>query len=536
MLQRSVRSTLSSFVVFAAVISMWLVPEASAASPAPFQKLARKSIECPSEGFKFRPLGGYDPIPVDTNSGGFDVLRLSKGAETMTVLSVANKEAKKVEKGKSVAKKARPSAESVIMGIGYIGLTKKKFKAAEVDETLEIEGLDVHHLLVNWTRDKTEKRGLDIWIYPMDHADIYIVYFLTDEIDKKAAKVIRNSARSFELIDRVAEVEVDISARTYASQIAWAEQEAAKTPGWRVIGTPSERFVILTSSSKKAFIDNVIERLEVSRDVFEADFAPPEGFNAVSVVRICADQEQFRSFGNVPDGVAGYFSPRSVELVLYDNVEEDRNATYAVISHEAFHQYCHFLFNQSEAHRWFDEGQGDYYGGMKVKGGRGKITPKMPAGLDRLGIARELVRTDTYTPLEDHLNFNHKQWSNSNGKTGVGAYAQSWSIIYMLRQGALRKVSRKVWKDEYAEIIPNYVSSLTKGFEDAYESIRKERIAKAKKKGKELDPSELRVNRFDLDPREKKKIWKAAIAASWGQINLEEFEENWKLYVKKFVK
>lgn len=512
--------------------------EASASGPyaLPGEKLARKSVDCPSEGFKFKPLANFDVIPVDTGRGGDHVLRMAKDQSTVTVFACGNPEVKDAEKGKSVAKKARRSVESVIASLGKRGLSKKVIKDPKVDETVEINGLDVHHLQFSWMAYKDVEVGLDVWTFPLDHADIHICYFLEDGIDKKDAKVLLRSAKSFDFIDRVTDVEVDTSKRTYASQLAWAEQEAAKTPGWRAIGTPSERFVILTSTDKKAFINTVIERLEVSRDVFERDFPPPAGFDAVSVVRICANQEQFMSFGVVPRGVAGYFSPSSVELVLYDNVEKDRNSTYAVVSHEAFHQYCHFLFNQSEAHRWFDEGSGDYYGGMKIKGGRGKITPKMPAGLDRLGVIREMVRTDSYTPFEDHLNFNHQQWKNHNGPTGVGSYAQSWSIIYMLREGALRNVSRKVWKDEYAEIIPNYVSTLNKGFEDAYEKIRKERIAKAKKRDRELDPDDLNVNRFDLDPRDKQKIWKAAMAASWGKIDLEEFEANWKLYVQKFLK
>ena len=44
------------------------------------------------------------------------------------------------------------------------------------------------------------------------------------------------------------------------------------------------------------------------------------------------------------------------------------------------------------------------------------------------------------------------------------------------------------------------------GFEDAYAEIRDERVKKAKKRGKELDPEELEVNRFDLDPRDKKTV------------------------------
>ena len=96
----------------------------------------------------------------------------------------------------------------------------------------------------------------------------------------------------------------------------------------------SKRFVVLTNATKKAFIKEVLKRLEVSRDVYEKDFPPPADFNAVSVIRICRDREEFQRFSNAGGGVAGYFSPMSVELVLYDNVETDRNSTYAVVSHE----------------------------------------------------------------------------------------------------------------------------------------------------------------------------------------------------------
>lgn len=52
----------------------------------------------------------------------------------------------------------------------------------------------------------------------------------------------------------------------------------------------------------------------------------------------------------------------------------------------------------------------------------------------------------------------------------------------------------------------------------------------------ELDPKDLKINRFDLDPREKQKIWDAAMEASWGQVDLDQFEADWVLYVEKYLK
>ncbi|MFT6110240.1 MAG: hypothetical protein ACJA2W_003165 [Planctomycetota bacterium] len=508
---------------------------------APAQRVAKSFVECPSQGFQFKPLDKFDSIPVDSSRGGETVLRMGQDQSTITAYAAANQVVEgKAKKGESVAKKARRSVTSIIADIGYRGLSKKDIKNPTIEEEVEIEGLTVKHLQFNWVIRSEQPKSetpvvLDVWSYPLDHADIHIAYFIAEELDSKLEKALRSSAESFELIERIAEVEIDVSERTYESQMEWAEQEAAKTPGWQAIGTPSERFVILTNAEKMAFVKEVIERLEISRDIYEQDFPPPAGFDAVSVVRICANADEFHKFSGTPRGVAGYFSPSSVELVMYDNLEVDRNSTYAVVSHEAFHQYCHFLFNQSEAHRWFDEGHGDYYGGLKIRGKRGKITPKMPSGLDRLSVIRGMVRDDQCAPLVDHLNFTHTQWQGQ-GPSGVSCYAQSWSIIYMLRQGALRKVNRKVWKDEYADILPNYVRTLNGGFEAAYEKIRVERVAKAKKDGKELDPEDLKINRFDLDPRDKNKIWEDAMAASWGQIDLDEFEASWKLYIEKYLK
>ena len=171
---------------------------------------------------------------------------------------------------------------------------------------------------------------------------------------------------------------------------------------------------------------------------------------------------------------------------------------------------------------------------MKITGSRGKITPKMPSGLDRLSIAREMVREGSYKPVQEHINYNHREWQ-SQGPTNVSCYAQSWSIIYMLRQGALKKVNSKVWKKEYADIIPNYVRVLNEGFQAAYAEIREARIARAKSNGTELSPEELEVTRRDLDPSKKEEIWKAAMDASWGSIDMEEFQENWTKFVKKHI-
>lgn len=520
---------LISFLRASAVVAACaLAPLAQAAAP---QKVARKYTEVATQGFKFKALADFEAIPRDGDRG--PIFRFAEGGSVLAGYAMTTppvKELKEGEdaKGRSTAAAKRPSIDPVVEQ--YLDGSKAE---AILDETVAVGEVEARHR--RWETTVQDRRGKDrpifmeVWSYELESADVHLVYYITEEFDAKWKKAIKSSGSSLKLIELVERKKVAAGERTYENQLEFAEQEAAATAGWQAIGTPSKRFVILTNATKKAFVKEVIKRLEVSRNVYEKDFPPPADFSAVSVVRICKDLEEFQKFSGMGGGVAGYFSPQSAELVLYDNVETDRNMTYAVVSHEAFHQYCHYLFGQAEAHRWFDEGHGDYYGAMKITGSKGKITQKMPAGLDRVSVIDEMIRLDKTVPLEKHLNYTHGEWQSH----GVPSYAQSWSIIYMLRQGSLRKVSRKVWKDEYAAILPNYVTTLNKGYRDLYAGILSEREASAKKQGRELTAKERLITRMAVDPRAKKKIWKDAMDASWGKIDLDEFEANWKLYNAK---
>jgi hypothetical protein len=372
---------------------------------------------------------------------------------------------------------------------------------------------------------------VDAWL--IEHAPEKVGLICTvDESDRYAKAwltLYERSAKGFETFEPAAAT--GGSGSQYADMLTAARAEAERTPGWHVVSTPSQKFILTTSCDNQKFVDEVIDRLERSRKVFEEDYPPPPDFAHVSIVRLCAKEEEFHRYGGTGGGVAGWFSPRTTELVLYDAKEIDRNMSYAVMTHEAFHQYCHFLFGKSEAHRWFDEGHGDYYGGMKFDGAKPKITARMPGGLERLSVIREMLQLETAKPLKDHLNFDHAQWQGQ-GPSNVSCYAQSWSIIYMLRQGMLGNVNPKVWHKEYASILPSYIETLRTGVAKAYEKERARR-GQAKADGTaeaiELDSS-------DLGDEVVKGIWKDAMAASWGKIDLDQFEEDWKLYVKKFLK
>ena len=547
------RTRRASFPLFA----LLLVAFAGAlATPAEAQtaKLGKKYYEDRFNGFRFKYPDGWMPVPVQETMAPLGMLAKMEGFSLSTkiealsavydttpslqVIELRDRLVDAVSGEDSGGLKGRVTTEKGRQDLG--GLLKLLYghfrdfdiSEPEADEETKIKKLDVHHR--TWTAFTGDYDiTLDTYTFRLPDRDIALVFDVATQHEKKWTKVFSKVAKTFELMEREQAMSLGKKA-TYEEVLAYHEQEASRTPGWRVVRTPSERFVIKTSSDNDRFIDNVIDRLEASRDLFEKEFPPDKPIDHVSVVRVCADEEEFHSYGGTGGGTAGWFNPSTTELVLFDFVEYNRNFTYAVMTHEAFHQYCHFLFAQSEAHRWFDEGHGDYYGGVKFTGRRAEVTPKMPAGLERLTGAKELVKTGQYKPLAEHLNYSHSQWQNQ-GPSNVSCYEQSWSIIYMLRQGMEGKVPSKIWKDEYAHIIPDYIAALKNGFLEAYDELRKEREEDAKKAGHELTPEELAINRFDLSLTRKKKIWKDAMAASWGQIDLDEFEENWLTYVDKYL-
>ncbi|MDF1839334.1 MAG: hypothetical protein P1V35_15810, partial [Planctomycetota bacterium] len=269
---------------------------------------------------------------------------------------------------------------------------------------------------------------------------------------------------------------------------------------------------------------------------------PPEAFgqelNAISVVRICNTPEEFHKYGGTQRGVAGWFNPTTEELVLYSGKKDkERDAlTYGVMSHEAFHQYCHFLFKRSEAHRWFDEGHGDYYAGATWFKGKAYVKPEAESeGINRLPEAKRMVENGLMVSLKKHLNFTHRQWQ-TQGPRNISCYAQSWSIVYMLRQGAIGNVPKQYWNKEWENIIPNYMNTLLKGYADQYAEILAEREEEAKDEKRELKEDELDIDRSDLKTSQRNKIWEDAMEASWGQVDLDEFEEKWLEYITNGLK
>ncbi|MDF1837746.1 MAG: hypothetical protein P1V35_07760 [Planctomycetota bacterium] len=574
----------SRFILFC-LGSLCLVAFAPSAQA---QKVSKTYYEQSDHGFRFKPVEDYDMVPPQDREkeggllakaagksfavkyGNMGMFDLESSFELLRMIEKKQRVFEEGEEGASVTYKYKR--------VGLGDYLERRYNGVKADKpTLDKEVKIRKGLMAQHRQWKAKAQGeaemiIDAYTFKLDDAWVHLVHVMSEKHSKKWLKAFTKSAKTFQLMERT-EVKKLSDDMTYEELVEFHDMNERATGGWRAVATPSKRYIIKTDSDDDDFIDKAIARLEKSRDLYERDFPPAKKIEHVSIVRVCSTEEVFHSYGNTGGGVGGWFSPATTELVLYDGKNRDRNATYAVMSHEAFHQYCHFLFQESEAHRWFDEGHGDYYGGAKMgrsKQAPMKITPKMPAGFGRLGIIREMVQTATYAPLEDHLNYSHREWQ-TQGPTNVSCYAQSWSIVYMLRQGALGNVPSKVWEKEYKDIIPNYIRVLNEGYAKAYAEAREkkrkslERLEKSKRKkdkkrkkpkkgedGKEGADDKSKEDNFDdvidallsdiangdlmISQETKAQIWKDAMAASWGDIDMIKFEENWTTYVKKHLK
>jgi len=392
-------------------------------------------------------------------------------------------------------------------------------------ETFFVSTNAAFDLLIDvYTFQLPDYKVIFIWNYPADK-----------KTRKKWSRAVEKSMKTFKLIDtEEAPEEVD-SMGGYEQILEYHQHDVEQTPGWQLVEVPSKRFLIKTNSDDKKKIQLVIRRLEASRDLYEQDFPPDHEIKAVSVVRLCAKYPDFQQYGGTSPGVAGYFNPGSEELVLYFNPDSGDDFTLAVMSHEGFHQYCHFLFDRSEAHRWFDEGSGDYYGAFKLQGSKLKPDDDMKGGLSRVPEIKQMIKDHTYKPLSQHIRFSHSEWQ-TQGPSNVSCYAQSFSIIYFLREGARGKVSKKYWKDEYADIIPNYIRTLNDGYQEAYKVVRQEtqdQIDLLEEAGEDV-PEFLRERliRPQVGEEAKSKIWAASMGESWGKVDEKEFEERWIAFVE----
>jgi hypothetical protein len=287
------------------------------------------------------------------------------------------------------------------------------------------------------------------------------------------------------------------------------EVRLKQMPGWWMKETPN--YFIVTDSKDKKFIDELADRLEAIRAVYEVDYPytkarrfedgpnprarnakpptgptrpPPTGDDEEgeegeegeepeeeaeaddpnrtvafvnsyeksrsSVVRVCSDRQMYYSYG--------YWNWGTEELVVFDDKEvAGRSTTWAVVNHEAFHQYIFYFYGNISPHSWYNEGTGDFYSGYQYNARTKKFT--LTPFDWRRSLARDTIRAKKYPPLSEWLRWSQREYYGSNDyELGGGEnYALGWSFIWFLRTG---KGKSKQWNPRWESILDTYLTTL----------------------------------------------------------------------------
>ena len=245
--------------------------------------------------------------------------------------------------------------------------------------------------------------------------------------------------------------------------------------GWQARDT--ENFLIISNSDNAKMVSKIAADLEAIRPLYMTYFQPVKEIEAVSVVRICKDFDEYRRYGG-PQGSGGYWNPVAKELVFFDYAKVPKSAdtnsrhaderdAYIVLYHEAFHQYIYYAAGEIAPHSWFNEGLGDVFSGTVIYTDSLRVKE---VGLNRwrIHVVREANETDKWIPLAEL--FKAEQHEYYNREKVRWMYAEGWSLCYFLMIAKDGAQDNPEWRS----IIPDYFAELKRASDAKVKALPKE--------------------------------------------------------------
>lgn len=274
---------------------------------------------------------------------------------------------------------------------------------------------------------------------------------------------------------------------------------AAAIEPWQVDNT--KNYIFVYNTKDQPLLRKVMRDIEAMRETYMELFPPAADFDAVSTVRICADQAEYLAYGGM-QGSAGYWNSQTEELVLFhyevqDGGRKDDANTFIVLYHEAFHQYIHYSSGELPPHSWFNEGYGDFFSGAQLSGGNVK---KIDVNPWRCGTIQHAIAAGRSVPWKDILRYHQGQYYANPAI----CYAQGWSMIYFLNRSKAVK-GNPAW----ARILTTYFETLKRTYRAELEKFPE-------------DPSDGQRHQAGERARE------AAVSAAFDGVELDALENEWK--------
>lgn len=270
---------------------------------------------------------------------------------------------------------------------------------------------------------------------------------------------------------------------------------------WKIDNT--KNYIFVYNTRDQPLLKKVMRDIEAMRETYMELFPPAADFDAVSTVRICADQDEYLAYGGMR-GSAGYWNSQTEELVLYhyevqDGGRKDDSNTFIVLYHEAFHQYIHYSSGELPPHSWFNEGYGDFFSGALLSGGKVR---KIDVNPWRCGTIQRAIESGRSVPWKDIIRYNQRQYYANPAI----CYAQGWSMIYFLNRAKEVKA-----KPEWQKILPTYFDTLKASYRAALAGL-----------GDEPDDGA----RFQAGEKAREE----AVKAAFEGVDLVEIDQAWQTF------
>jgi hypothetical protein len=329
----------------------------------------------------------------------------------------------------------------------------------------------------------SSQNPLKIYLLTLDQPDGRWVFegsAIAQRFDK-AVGDFGKAARSFARIEKKDQASHEAALSQLSEQDRFLQKQIDKLPpGWSHLRT--KRYLFLYDADK-TFVKQMSEQIEGMRNEYERLYPPDKPIEAVSIVRVCKNVDEYRGYGG-PPGSGGYWNYRDRELVFFD--QSPRSETLCVLNHEAFHQFIYYFYGQLSPHSWYNEGHGDYFSGAKLtKSYRITEYGKAPGGFDRSDFVKEMVRLarqgkrvseGAAASLKDLTHFSHAEYYDQGGSVRpVAWYPQGWALVHMLREA-------KGLEPKWQKILPDYLVCLLEAREEVATALMNKTIKIAEKK------------------------------------------------------
>ncbi len=289
---------------------------------------------------------------------------------------------------------------------------------------------------------------------------------VTDAIERDFIGSLATTTKSDDPATRVAEQfqATDLTQREDDRSPAFLESRERAInsirglPGWWFVETQNYLFVSDLRGGRRSFVQRLQKDLEAIRAIYEEMFPPRRPIEAVSLVRVFADAEDYvRYVGEEHRDTGGVWMPNKRELVIrpfdWGNELERRARMASIVYHEAFHQYIFYAFDLIRTSPWYNEGHAVFFEGADLRRDDLRVDE-----VERYAQVLESLAEAGTLPIGRLLLLDYDEfYANRTGDMNArrANYAMGWGLIYYLRKGAPIEADNR-----YEEIIARYEDAL----------------------------------------------------------------------------